>query len=239
MSVLNISAERKFFKMKIKESILLYIIVIMSLFIFSGCGVKDVAGSELVKKARAEYTKLDSAKVIMTNTQTNEVEQSFVFKYDEKDVLTFAYEGKYQDESYAQYNNGFECYTSENGEYTFTQRGDKDFQAYDRDSTYPQASEGLIIFSVNAVEESSVSEENGTTCVEHKYDPEKIGATASEGNVTDFIAKFYFDENEELLYFTEETVVDSGEETVTHSYKVEITEKNAVEDIENPVQIPE
>ena len=225
--------------MKIKESILLYIIVIMSLFIFSGCGVKDVAGSELVKKARSEYTKLDSAKVIMTNTQTNEVEQSFVFKYDEKDVLTFAYEGKYQDESYAQYNNGFECYTSENGEYTFTQRGDKDFQAYDRDSTHPQASEGLIIFSANAVEESSVSEENGTTCVEHKYDPEKIGATASEGNVTDFIAKFYFDENEELLYFTEETVVDSGEETVTHSYKVEITEKNDVEDIENPVQIPE
>ena len=225
--------------MKVKESILLYIIVIMSLFMFSGCGVKDVAGSELVKKARSEYTKLDSAKVIMTNTQTNEVEQSFVFKYDEKDVLTFAYEGKYQDESYAQYNNGFECYTSENGEYTFTQRGDKDFQAYDRDSTHPQASEGLIIFSANAVEESSVSEENGTTCVEHKYDPEKIGATASEGNVTDFIAKFYFDENEELLYFTEETVVDSGEKTVIHSYKVEITEKNAVENIENPVQIPE
>lgn len=225
--------------MKIKERILLYITLILSLLMFSGCGVKDVAGSELVEKARADYTKLDSAKVIMTNTQTNEAEQSFVFKYDEKDVLTFAYEGKYQDESYAQYNNGYECYTLENGEYTFTQRGDKDFQAYDRDSTHPQSSEGLIIFSANAVEESSVSEENGITCVEHKYDPEKIGATADEGNVTDFIARFYFDENEELMYFTEETVIDSDGKKVTHSYKVEITEKNAVKDIENPVQIPD
>ncbi len=224
--------------MKIKEIILLYIVVIMVSVVFAGCGAKDVAGSELVKKAREEYTKLDSAKVIMTNTETNEIEQTFVFKYDEKDVLTFAYEGKYQDESYAQYNNGYECYTSENGKYTFTQRGDRDFQAYDRDSTHPQANEGLIIFSANAVEESSVSEENGITCVEHKYDPEKIGAASDEGSVSDFIARFYFDENKQLLYFTEQTVIDSKGEKIIHSYKVEITEKNAIQDIENPVEIP-
>ena len=226
--------------MKIKESILLYIgAVIASVFLFTGCAENDVAGSDLVKKAREEYTKLNSAKVIMTNTETNEIEQTFVFKYDEKDVLTFAYEGKYLDESYAQYNNGYECYTSENGKYTFTQRGDKNFQAYDRDSIHPQANEGLIIFSANAVEKSSVTEENGITCVEHKYDPEKIGASSDEGEVTEFNARFYFDENESLMYFTEETVIDSDGELVKHSYKVEITEKNAVENIENPVEIPE
>lgn len=225
--------------MKKKEIILLNIwAVIISVFLFSGCGAKDVAGSELVKNAREEYTKLDSAKVIMTNTETNEIEQTFIFKYDEKDVLTFAYEGKYKDESYAQYNNGYECYTSENGEYTFTQRGDKEFQAYDRDSTHPQANEGLIIFSANAVEKSSVTEENGMTCVEHNYDPDEIGAISDEGKVTDFTAKFYFNKDNELLYFTEETVIDSDGEKITHSYKVEITEKNAVEDIENPVEIP-
>ena len=224
--------------MKIKESIPLYIVVTIVLFVFAGCTARDVAGSELVEKAREEYTSLDSAKVIMTNTETNEVEQTFVFKYDEKDVLTFAYEGKYLDESYAQYNNGYECYTSENGEYTFTQRGDKNFQAYDRKSPHPQANEGLIIFSANAVEKSSVAEENGITCVEHNYDPEKIGAASDEGNVADFIARFYFNENKELLYFTEETVIDNDGEKIIHSYKVEITEKNAVEDIENPVEIP-
>lgn len=221
--------------MKRNNSILLYVVVIIALFVFSGCGTADVAGSELVEKAREEYTKLNSAKVIMTNTETNEIEQTFVFKYDEKNVLTFAYEGKYLDESYAQYNNGYECYTSENGEYSFAQRGDKDFTAYDRDSTHPQANEGLIIFSANAVEKSSVTEENGITCVEHRYDPEKIGATSDEGNVADFIARFYFNEDKELLYFTEDTVIDSNGDEITHSYKVEITEKNAVEDIENPV----
>lgn len=226
--------------MKRNKNILFYIgIVLAALFLITGCGAKDAAGSELVEKARKEYTKLDSAKVIMTNIETNEVEQTFVFKYDEKDVLTFAYQGEYMDESYAQYNNGYESYTSENGKYTFSQRGDKDFQSYDRDSTHPQANEGLIIFSANSIKDSSVTEENGVTCVEHSYDPEKIGASSDEGDVTGFYAKFYFDENENLLYFTEETVIDNDGEEIKHLYKVEITEKNSVGDIENPVDIPE
>lgn len=225
--------------MKRNKNILLYIGAILTSFlVLTGCGVNDVAGSELVEKARKEYIKLDSAKVIMTNTETNEIEQTFVFKYDEKDVLTFAYNGKYMDESYAQYNNGYESYTSENGNYTFSQRGDKDFQSYDRDSTHPQANEGLIIFSANSIKDSSVTEENGITCVEHSYDPEKIGATSDEGDVTGFYAKFYFDKDEKLLYFTEETVVDNDGKEIKHSYKVEITEQNAVEDIENPIEIP-
>lgn len=224
--------------MKRNKNILLYIGVILTLLLMSGCGAKDVAGSELVEKARKEYIKLDSAKVVMTNTETNEIEQTFVFKYDEKDVLTFAYEGKYLDERYAQYNNGYESYTYENGEYKFSQRGDKDFQSYDRDSTHPQANEGLIIFSANSINESSVTEENGITCVEHSYDPEKIGASSDEGNVTGFYAKFYFDKDEKLLYFTEQTIIDDNGKEIKHSYKVEINEQNAVEDIENPVEIP-
>lgn len=224
--------------MKRNKNILLYIGVILTLLIMSGCGVNDVAGSELVEKARKEYIKLDSAKVVMTNTETNEIEQTFVFKYDEKDVLTFAYEGKYLDEMYAQYNNGYESYTLENGKYEFSQRGDKNFQSYDRDSTHPQANEGLIIFSANSINESSVTDENGITRVEHSYDPEKIGASSDEGDVTGFYAKFYFDKDEKLLYFTEETIIDSNGKEIKHSYKVEITEQNAVQDIENPVEIP-
>lgn len=224
--------------MKKNKSILLYIAVILVSFFISGCAANEAAGSELVENARKEYVKLDSAKVVMTNTETNEVEQTFEFKYDEKDVLTFAYQGKYMEESYAQYNNGYESYTLENGKYEFLQRGDKNFQSYDRNSTHPQANEGLIIFSANSIEDSSVKEENGVTCVEHSYDPEKIGATSDEGNVTGFFARFYFDKDEKLLYFTEETVIDSNGKEIKHSYKVEITEQNKVKDIENPVEIP-
>ncbi len=226
--------------MKRTVNILLYIgVFISALFIMSGCNVKDVAGSELVEKAREEYAKLDSAEVIMTNIDTNEIEQTFVFKYDEKDVLTYAYQGSYLDESYAQYNNGYESYTLENGEYTFSQRGDKDFQCYDRDSKHPQSDEGLIIFSANSINDSSVSEENGVTCVKHSYDPDKIGASSDEGEVTGFYASFYFDKDEKLLYFTEETVVDNDGEEIKHSYKVEITKQNSVEKVENPVKIPD
>ena len=226
-------------EMKINRGILLYVTVILASLFISGCAVKDIAGSELVEKARKEYIKLDSAKVVMTNIETNEVEQIFEFKYDEKDILTFAYQGEYMEENYAQYNNGYESYTSENGKYEFSQRGDKNFQSYDRDSKHPQANEGLIIFSENSIKDSSVKEENGIICVEHSYDPEKIGAVSDEGNVTGFFAKFYFDKDEKLLYFTEETVIDSDGKEIKHSYKVEITEQNKVEDIKNPVEIPE
>ena len=53
------------------------------------CGeVPDVEGGELIKKARDAYASLDSARVVMTNMESGEQEQEFVFKYDEKGILT-------------------------------------------------------------------------------------------------------------------------------------------------------
>ena len=89
--------------------------------------VKDAEGGELIKKARSAYKELNSARVLMTNTDSGEVEQEFTFKYDEKDILTFSYKGKSEKNEYAQYNNGAELFTYENGELSYIQRGEEGF----------------------------------------------------------------------------------------------------------------
>lgn len=203
---------------------------------FSACAeiTPQVEGDELISKARSDYRALDSAKVIMTNTETGEIEQTFTFKYDEKDILMYSYEGKSENSEYAQYNNGMECFSYENGEYSHYQKSEKGFDLYTRDVTHPQADEGLILFSPAEITEATSQQEDGITHITHIYDPEKIGAQAEEGNVTGFKAEYFF-KGDDLLYFIETTECDEDGEQKEYSYKVEITEKNSVGKIDNTV----
>lgn len=209
----------------------------VSLILLCSCigNVRDVEGGELIKKARQAYRALDSAKVVMTNTATGEVEQEFVFKYDEKNILLFSYKGKSEKNEYAQYSNGMELFTYENGTESYVQKGEKNFVLYTRDTTHPQADEGLILYSPAAVTDAKQTDENGITHIEHIYDVKKIGAQAESGTVTGFSADYYF-KGEELLYFVETTKVEENGAEKTYAYKVEITEKNAVGKVENTVK---
>lgn len=204
-------------------------------FILASCGeAPDVEGGELIKKARESYASLESARVTMTRTDTGEKEQEFVFKYDEKGLLTYSYVGKTDNKSYAQYNNSLESYTEENGKVTHLVKGDKDFAAYSKDAKHPQADMGLIIYQPGSVSEAKVTDENGVTHIHHEYDLEKISPELDEGTATAFFADYYF-KGEELLYFTETTDVDIDGSKKTYAYKIEITDKNAVERVENPI----
>ncbi len=202
--------------------------------VFCGCSLSaDAEGGELIKAARKEYTELDSAKVIMTNLESGEVEQTFTFKYDEKDVLMFSYYGKSESSEYAQYNNGAECFTYDNGEYSYLSKGDKDFLKYTRSVTHPQADQGLLIYDPSNITKAEVTDEEGVTHVHHEYDAEKIGAQAEVGKVTGFSADYYFDKDEKLLYFVETTTAEDGGKEREYAYKVEITRQNSVERVEN------
>ena len=226
-----------FKELKMKRIITIAALALVPLLLLCSCafGVKDVEGGELIKKARAAYKELDSAKVLMTNTATGEVEQEFVFKYDEKDILLFSYKGKSEKSEYAQYNNGAEMFTYENGELTYKMKGEEGFVLYTRDTTHPQADEGLILYSPAAVTEAKVNDENGITHIQHIYDAEKIGAQAESGKVTAFSADYYF-KGEELLYFVETTSVEENGEEKQYAYRVDITDKNSVGKVENTVK---
>ena len=222
-------------KKSLKNKLACLITAVGAAIVLASCGeVPDVEGGELIKKAREAYSSLESARVIMTNTETGEQEQEFVFKYDEKGILTYSYKGKSDKTSYAQYNNGLESFTDENGKVTHLVRGDKDFAAYSKDAKHPQADKGLIIYQPASVSKAEADEENGVTHIHHEYDMDKIAPELEEGKAVAFYADYYF-KGEELLYFTEttEAEVDGGKKV--YSYRIEITDKNSVERVENPV----
>ena len=56
----------------------------------TSCGTPELKHDTLVYQAREDYAALDSAKVVITNEDTGDIEQEFTFKYDEKNVLTTA-----------------------------------------------------------------------------------------------------------------------------------------------------
>ncbi len=196
----------------------------------------DVEGGDKIKKAREAYASLDSARVVMTNTETGECEQEFIFKYDEKGMLSYSYVGKSEKSSYKQFNNGYESYTEENGKVTHLVRGDNDFAAYSKDAKHPQADMGLIIYQPASVKEASVTEDGDTTHIHHDYDLDKIKPELEEGEATAFYADYYF-KGDELLYFTETTEAKVDGEGKTYAYKIEIKDKNSVERVENPIDI--
>lgn len=168
----------------------------------------------------------------MINTDTDEVEQEFTFKYDEKDVLTYSYYGKSENSEYAQYNNGAKCDTFDNGEFTHAVKGESGFSKYTRQITHPQADEGLLIYTPVYITEAEVSDEGDITHIHHEYDAEKMGAEVESGRVTGFCADYYF-RGEDLLYFVETTTAEENGEEKIYSYRVEITEKNEVEKVED------
>lgn len=227
--------------MKIKRALYIIIVLAMSLALFCGCQLEPVAGEEMILAAREAYVALDSARVDVINDETGESEQIFIFKYDEKDMMTYSYIGVGDGVYIAQYNNGYEQFTEDNGLYTYAQTGDENFAAYSRDVPYPYADEGLILFYKSAVinDLSYIASNEQATEICHYYDIEKLGETNTVGEMTGFTVKYYFDGEGNLLYLKEITDVKLADGTEkTYSYSVYITDRNTVDSVPNVVNIP-
>lgn len=221
--------------------ICLSVMILAMIFALAGCGGRaPVAGEEFVMAAREAYAALDSAHVEVVNDSTGEAEQTFIFKCDEKGMMTYSYVGVSDGTRLAQFNNGYEQFTDENGEVSYTDSQNLRFTAYSKDVRYPMADAGLIIFLDSAIdsEKCSVTEKDGITEVIHVYDPKTFGLYDGEGELKAFSALFRFDENGELISLTElADIVADGIEN-RHSYTIYITERNSVARVENVVNLP-
>lgn len=220
------------FKMRFLKTAAVALTVAVCLLCTS-CGTPELKHDTLVYQAREDYAALDSAKVVITNEDTGDIEQEFTFKYDEKDVLTYSYYGKNGGKEYAQYNNGIESYTYDNGEYSHLVKGDKDFSKYTRKAKHPQADEGMLMFAPKAVESvSDIIGDDGSVTVTYVYDVSKLGKDAEEIGTKGFSTTYFFDKDGGLEYFTENTVTKDAQ----YNYRVDITERNSVDKIENNVE---
>lgn len=222
-----------------KRTISLLIIIVSIISMLTACSSEPVAGEDLILAARQAYTELDSARVDVVNDDTGESEQIFIFKYDEKNIMTYSYIGSSGDTYLAQYNNGYEQFTVENGVLSALYTSDADFAAYSRDVPYPLADEGLILFYKTAVnrELSYIATNELATEVCHVYDISKLGDADAPDGMSGFSVKYYFDGEGKLLYFKEITTLEVGGEIKTYSYTIYITEQNSVATVSNPIDI--
>lgn len=217
-------------------SLIVSLTVMLSL---CACNTEPVVGEELINKAREEYVLLNSARVDVINDETGESEQIFIYKYDEKDMMTYSYVGKSEGIFIAQYNNGFEQFTNDNGAYSYIKKGDTGFTAYNRDVPYPYADKGLIMFYKKAVnrELSYMASNEMATEICHVYDVEKLSDMNADGAILGFTAKYYFDGEGNFLYMKQITeMLDENGEKKTYSYSIYVTERNKIDTVKNLVQ---
>ncbi len=209
-------------------------VILMSL---SACGSSDpVAGEDYILAARAEYVELDSARVDVVNDETGESEQIFIYKYDEVGLMTYSYYAVSGDTVIAQYNNGYEQYTEEDGVVTYLDTGDASFSSYSKDVPYPLADEGLIVFYKKAVntETSYIATNELAIEICHYYDISKLGSVDTIDNMTGFKVLYYFDGDGNFLFLREVTEVTNDDGSITeYSYSIYITEKNEVGTVPN------
>ncbi len=220
--------------------------MLIAVIFLSGCGAqKTVPGEDLVLAARERYTSLDSAKVEISNEKTGETEQTFIFKYDEKDIMIYSYVGKSDGIYLAQYNNGREQFTNDNGNISALSVTDREFTAYSRDVKYPMADEGLILFykagiipEKSYVREAVLLDHPNAVEVHHEYDVSKVASQYSgEGELTAFSTDFLFENDGTLMCFYENTEISNGGETESYRYFIDISDINSVEKVENVVDI--
>lgn len=206
-----------------------------------GCGAKEeVAGEKYILAARDAYRELGSARVDVINDDSGVSEQVFIYKYDEKGVMTYSYVANSADGYMAQFNNGYEQYTEENGEVTMLTSSDVEFTAYSKDVPYPYADKGLILFYKKAVipERSYIAQNDQAIEVCHVYDVSKLDKAGTDRSMTGFSVKYFFDGEGNLLYLKEITDMTLEDGTrKTYSYSVYITERNEVEKVPNMIEI--
>lgn len=199
--------------------------------------IDKIGGQALVEKARTDYEKLNSGKVVVTNVETNEIEQTLTFKYDEVGLLIYALESGNSQEAYCQYNNGYQAYTINNGEYTFYEKGNRNFEAYTKDVKYPQLSKTYLYFDVSKISDVEIEKPEKLSKYIYTYDNSKITGDKGLGSLESFVTSYVFDENDDMLYFEEiSSYVKDGKST-EHHYKIELIDKNNVEKVQIPKDI--
>ena len=78
----------------------------------------------------------------------------------------------------------------------------------------------------------TLSSDDGSVTVTYVYDVSKLGKDAEEIGTRSFPQPIFFDKDSELECFTENTVTKNAR----YNYRVDITERNSVDKIENNVE---
>lgn len=221
----------------------LYIIMVYA-FMVSGCAANyNYDGKELVDKAAALHTELESADISVFDDESGNLVQKITYRFV-GDVMQYMYAG-YDAESgktYLEYNNGTELNSKtlpDDSEWAFSTKGDENYYNYSRISRHYFA-DGAQLFNdyEAAVSETFVlHKEDGTTELAIEYDLTKLSqysTLAAYGNFSEFREIYSFDENGRCRMFSDVYTAEDGKR---YSYTIKISPRDEKIPIERTEEI--
>lgn len=212
-------------------------IIGITLICLTACEKNTVEGQREVEKAREEFSKLHSGVIEVWNVNTNELEQTLTFKYDEVGILLYSLTGVSEGEPYEQYCNGYETYTFENGEVKKVSKGSVDYDAYTYDFRYPMTDKEYLYFAPDKIVSVDKSEEEYGVFYCYEYEPAFVKGDDNLGELTYFSVSFYFDEKDTLTHFEEYSEYEKDGETTEYHYRMEISQRDSVGKVVMPENI--
>ena len=224
--------------MKKMLSILMCVVILMG---FTSCSskVNTIEGQDLIASAQKAYKALDSARLVITDADTGKVQQQFTFCYDDK-VLHYLFESTSGGKVYYEYNNGKNVQIQKSGKVKTYKWPNSNFKKYKRSGTHPNADTGIFFFEPKYISDIKVDKTDGNTEVFYSYDIKKLAkkmtTKTTDGKMTVFETKFIFDKNGNFQKLLETSSFDNDGEKISHTYSVEITDRNEIKEIVNPIK---
>ena len=231
-----------------KKKLLTVFLGIIILFGFSSCQKAYTAqGTEYIKAAQQAYKSLDSAELTISDSNTGDVVTRFVFKYEGK-ILHYMYETISKGEIYKEYSDGESLQVQKSGEVTTYKFPNPKFKKYKRSGTHPNADTGIFFYEPKCIKTFDGSDladgavtihEDGTSYL-YDYDMKKLSkkmtTETTEGTMSAFTTEYFYDKENNFQKLVEVSTFEKNGETVTHSYTIEIGQRNQITQIVNPIQ---
>lgn len=220
-----------------------------AMIFLAGCSAKLPAGYDQFVKARENYEKLDSARVTMTDINSDTEIMEFCFYINANGEMVFSYRDNWDGKTQQAYSDGAEFFYKEDGDEKWTVISSSDenyvYNIYNREYRYPYAEGRIFFLAGEAVSNVGIIDsDDGPLSITYVYDPDKLNAASIPG-IAEEISRFdYLTTKLEvgsdgiITRFTEnaDVVTASGEE-LSLVMRIDVTEANQITDIPNPVDV--
>ena len=216
------------------KKILAILLLICAAVSLGGCSIKkeyDLYGKEQVEALRESAKGWQSGRSLLTNLDTDVMNQAFSFMYDEDGFQTYLYE-KISDDGnyYAEFSDRDAFYIIDGGMANVYNIGSEGYIFYDRNDPHPYSTGDLLFYENLFVKSSEeIPQEDGGADYVYYYNVDKINDTLGT-SLTEFVTEYVFGADGEFEYFVQKN--SDGESS--YAYRIDIIDANGLTEIENP-----
>lgn len=218
--------------MNIKKN-LAVLLLIFAAALMGGCSLKkeyDLYGKDRVEALRESAKNWQSGRYLLTNIDTDIMDQTFSFMYNEDGSQTYLYERVSDGNYYAEFSDGELFYVLNGGEVSILKDGSEGYASYDRKSPHPYSTGDLLFYENLFVKSSEeIPAEDGGVCYRYYYNTDKINDTLGT-KLTEFITEYVFGADGNFEHFVQRN--SDGESS--YAYRIDVIDADNLTEIENP-----